>query len=313
MNGSLTFYKRIGSAECDDFRGTFAGPGKPPGPWTILTRPSKLQSLGIQPIIVEFKDPSELQNLIAVQSKSFPYLELKTDTKGVSSYTGNLDPEAIINWITDSVDPENVVGLETTSQTITNSLSDRAIEPINEPTNDAINEPLIDSIINSPIEEVEFIGNESSIYQPNEQEITGKKVEGKKLEQKEETQESGMTGKDLERLVINMNDDKFIGNSIQNLIKDYPWLPYAVVLVVSAGVTAGVVAGTALRNKYGGDEGDDDLGPLLISADGSKVDFKSVWSSLDEEESKYKIKKNSVEKTKEESEKGKEEKDKEEK
>jgi hypothetical protein len=45
-----------------------------------------------------------------------------------------------------------------------------------------------------------------------------------------------------------------------------------------------------LKNKYGGDDDDDNLGPLLIARDGSPINFKNIWSSLNEEELKSKKK-----------------------
>jgi hypothetical protein len=279
MNGTLMFYKQIGSSECDDFRGTYAGPGKLPGQWTILTRPNRLQSLDIQPMIIEFKDPSSL--MIEYQSKKFPFLEFTTETKGSFPYNGILKAGEIMTWLSECLGAE---------QPITQSIIEPIIQPeqITEHITEQIIErtmerevDIIDTIMNSPPEELELFPvietNADIPIQKEPSKKEGNKTEKKKIENYEK--EDVMSSRDLERLVVNMNDEKFVGNSVQNIINDYPWLPYALVLIVSTGVTFGVVAGTALKNKYGGYE-EDDLGPLLISKDGTEVDFNEVWNTI---------------------------------
>jgi len=81
---------------------------------------------------------------------------------------------------------------------------------------------------------------------------------------------------ELNEKKIEIDEKKIVKDYVNSVIKDYPWLPYAAALVIAAGVTIGVVAGTAIRSKYG-DNDEDDIEPLLTNEDGTPINFDQIW------------------------------------
>lgn len=98
---TLTFCRITGSKEDDDFRGTFAGPGRAGGEWSYLMRSPQLAAWNVKLRVVEAKDLQSLPAPYKGVVKKTPYLQLQGANNAVVEYPKNgiLRENEIIDWI----------------------------------------------------------------------------------------------------------------------------------------------------------------------------------------------------------------------
>jgi hypothetical protein len=154
MSITLTFFKKLGSKECDDFRGSFAGPGEPPGEWEYLGRYRDIKDSGIKLSVNEFSD---LNSLIisgvnySTRIKQYPYLELtyNGDTSKAIPYSPSISQNdwtsnQIRKWVFESIKVLAPKGQPSQDQTISDQTTNDALDQTENNASDSNDQPYMD-------------------------------------------------------------------------------------------------------------------------------------------------------------------------
>lgn len=228
MSVTLTFFKQLGSKECDDFRGSFAGPDDPPGEWQYLTNLKAIKDAGIKLAIVEFADLNKL-NIAGInyssRIKSLPYLEL--------TYGGNVN-NSVIYPAANSLHANDIKIwiLESLKKVIPSEMLDH---PLDVNINDQHSNTDVESNPNVSVLEQALVEDESTTDDMPVESVSTK------ISTKIPT-----LNKSADKTIITNGQP-----SIAETVSKDPWLPYILggSLLLVACTVAGVLIGSKMADR----------------------------------------------------------------